>query len=72
MGEVIQILTTNDSQAANNLVEFSFKNKSFIPIELGAQNKPISLLEVEGTCLHIETQEAKIQLAGGSRTSEYL
>ena len=68
MAEVIQILTAQDPQAANNLVEFSYKDKSFIPVVQLPHN--INLLEIEGSCLHIETPEAKNLLADGVTTSK--
>lgn len=54
------MLTTHHSQKPENLVEYSFKEQAFITIPLPSD--AITLLEVEGSCLHKESPEAIAQL----------
>lgn len=65
--EVNQVLVAENPQLPDNLVEFSFKDKTYVPVVHEDHN--VTLLDVEGTSLHIESQEAKDQLEGfGSGT----
>lgn len=54
------MLTTNNPEMPDSLVEFSFKERSFVMTLLPPHM--ITLLEMEGTCLHKDTQEAKDQM----------
>lgn len=57
-----QNLFANNPQLPDSLVEFSFRDKSFVPKVFHDQY--ISLLEVESTCVQIELPEAnKNQIA---------
>lgn len=58
--EIARMLTTNNPEMPDSLVEFSFKERSFVMTLLPPHM--ITLLEMEGTCLHKETQEAKEQI----------
>lgn len=60
--EINQILVTSDPQLPDSLVEFSFKDRKYVPVTYHEHN--IKLVEIEGTCLHAETPEAKEQLVG--------
>ena len=62
MEEINQILVAENPQLPDNLVEFSFKDKNYVSVV--HQDHNITLLEVEGTSLHIDSQEAKDQLEG--------
>jgi hypothetical protein len=49
-------------QIPSNIVEFSFKEGRFIPVPPATQT--ILLLEIEGTILSKDSDEAKFQLEG--------
>lgn len=53
--EVCQNLAATNPQLPDGLVEFSFKDKSFVPKVFLEQH--ITLLEVESACDHIESPE---------------
>lgn len=67
MEEISQVLVSGDPQLPDNLVEFSFRDRTYIPVT--HQEQCIKLVEIEGTCLHVETLEAKEQLAGAGLSS---
>lgn len=59
--EVPKILTTSYSNVVKNLVVYSFKDSCFINVP--PPDTTITLFEVEGTALHVESDEAKAQMA---------
>lgn len=67
--EINQVLVAENPQLPDNLVEFSFKDKTYVPVV--HQDHNITLLDVEGTSLHIDSQEAKDQMEGCG-SSEYI
>lgn len=54
------MLTTNNPLLPDSLVEYSFKERMFVPTPLPPHM--ITLLDVEGTCLHKESPEAIEQM----------
>ncbi|KAG8284801.1 cytoplasmic dynein with WD40 domain [Homalodisca vitripennis] len=58
--EIARMLTTNNPQLPDGLVEYSYKERAFVMTPLPPQM--ITLLEVEGTCLHKESPEAIEQM----------
>uniref|UniRef100_A0A1B6DX00 Dynein intermediate chain 2, ciliary n=1 Tax=Clastoptera arizonana TaxID=38151 RepID=A0A1B6DX00_9HEMI len=58
--EIARVLLTNNPQLPDNLVEYSFKERSFVKVPL--PSNIITLLSIEGTCLHKESEEAIKQI----------
>lgn len=59
--EVPKVLTTSYSNVIKNQVVYSFKDGGFINVP--PPGTTITLFEVEGTALHMESEEAKAQMA---------
>jgi hypothetical protein len=59
--EITRNLTTFNPQAAVGLVEFSFKERCYVPVT--STSHFLTLLQVESTCLHRDSKEAQEQLA---------
>lgn len=59
--EVPKVLTTSYANVVKNLVVYSFKDGGFVNVPLPGTT--ITLFEVEGTALHIDSEEAKVQMA---------
>ncbi|XP_063227118.1 dynein intermediate chain 2, ciliary [Bacillus rossius redtenbacheri] len=64
--EIQRVLTANNPHLQDNMVQYSFKEGSFVPVVPSTHE--IVLLHVEGVCLHKDSEEAKQQLnaEGGS------
>ncbi|XP_033609005.1 dynein intermediate chain 2, ciliary isoform X4 [Cryptotermes secundus] len=60
--EITRVLTMQNPQIPSNIVEFSFKEGRFTPVPPVTQT--ILLLEIEGTILCKDSDEAKFQLEG--------
>ncbi|KAJ4437870.1 hypothetical protein ANN_13809 [Periplaneta americana] len=60
--EIARVLTTNNPQIPSNIVEFSFKEGCFVPVPPTTQT--VLLLDIEGTILHRDSEEARNQLQG--------
>jgi dynein intermediate chain 1 len=60
--EIARVLTTQNPQISSNIIEFSFKEGCFIPAPPTTQT--VLLLDIEGTILHKDSDEAKFQLEG--------
>ncbi|RZF40619.1 hypothetical protein LSTR_LSTR007502 [Laodelphax striatellus] len=58
--ELARVLTTVNHQIPKNLVEFSFRERSFIPSPITPHD--VMLLQYVGTALHKESPEALLQL----------
>jgi dynein intermediate chain 1 len=59
--EIPKVLTSENKNAPQNLVIFSFRDGGFV--QLPKEGNVVTLFEFEGTALHIESAEAKAQLA---------
>ena len=59
--EVPKVLTTENTHLSRNLVIFNFKEGAYVP--LPHPPSTITLLEYEGTAIHIETEEAIEQIS---------
>lgn len=59
--EIPKVLTTSYSNVVKNLVVYSFKDGAFVQVP--PPGTTITLFEVEGTALHVESDEAKAQMA---------
>lgn len=59
--EIPKLLTTDNTNAAKNLVVYSFKDGAFVPVP--PQTNVVTLFEFEGTSIHKDSSEAKDQLA---------
>lgn len=57
------MLTIHNTRVPDALVEWSWKLREFI--ELPPPPHLVTLLDVTGTLLHKDSEEAKVQLAGG-------
>nr|XP_031841350.1 dynein intermediate chain 2, ciliary isoform X2 [Nomia melanderi] len=61
--EFARVLTIHNTRIPDSLVEWSWKLKEFI--KLPPPPHLITLLNVQGTILHKDSEEAKVQLSGG-------
>ncbi|KAG7208577.1 hypothetical protein KM043_014788 [Ampulex compressa] len=61
--EFARVLTINNTRIPDSLVEWSWKLREFV--KLPPPPNLMTLLSVPGTILHKDSEEAKIQLAGG-------
>lgn len=61
--EIARVLQIQNTRIPDNLVEWSWKQREFIPVP----NPPniVTILNVPGILLHKDSEEAKMQLAGG-------
>jgi dynein intermediate chain 1, axonemal len=59
--EVIKVLSTENRHLPQNQVIYSFKDGGYVPIK--TFTNVITIFETEGTAIHIESQEAKAQIA---------
>lgn len=59
--EVIKVLSAENRHMPQNLVVFSFKESGYVPVE--KTTNVITIFECEGTAIHIESAEAKAQIA---------
>ena len=59
--EVPKVLTSENRNVPQNLVIYSFKEGTYIPIPRAGNL--VTLFEFEGTALHVDSAEAKAQLA---------
>lgn len=61
--EIARVLTTQNPRIPDNLVQWSYKYKDFVKVP----DPPniVSILNVPGTMLHKESEEAKKQMSGG-------
>nr|CAD7570900.1 unnamed protein product [Timema californicum] len=58
--EITRVLTTMNPQLPKNIVEFNFKEGAFVSVVQSSHS--VVLLDVEGTALHKESEEAKQQV----------
>nr|CAD7404017.1 unnamed protein product [Timema cristinae] len=58
--EITRVLTTMNPQLPKNIVEFNFKEGAFVSVVQTSHS--VVLLDVEGTALHKESEEAKQQV----------
>ncbi|XP_065368147.1 dynein intermediate chain 2, ciliary [Calliphora vicina] len=58
--EITKVLTPTNTNVIHNLVVYSFKDEAFVPIPPAGNT--VTLLRYEGTSLHIDSEEAKIQM----------
>ncbi|XP_076382491.1 dynein intermediate chain 2, ciliary [Megalopta genalis] len=61
--EIARVLTIHNTRVPDALVEWSWKLKEFV--KLPPPPHLVTILNVQGTILHKDSEEAKIQLAGG-------
>ncbi|OXU21878.1 hypothetical protein TSAR_015959 [Trichomalopsis sarcophagae] len=61
--EIARVLTTQNPRVPDNLVQWSYKYKDFVKVPDPANI--VSILNVPGTMLHKESEEAKKQMSGG-------
>ncbi|XP_029672897.1 dynein intermediate chain 2, ciliary isoform X4 [Formica exsecta] len=61
--EFAKILTIHNTRVPDSLVEWSWKLREFV--KLSPPPHLLTLLNVTGTILHKDSEEAKVQLAGG-------
>ncbi|KAJ9593501.1 hypothetical protein L9F63_014954, partial [Diploptera punctata] len=59
--EIARVLTSVNPQLPQNIVEYSFKESSFVPVPPVSQMQ--ILQDIEGTILHKESEEGRAQLA---------
>lgn len=57
------MLTIHNTRVPDSLVEWSWKSREFI--RLPPPPHLVTLLDIAGTILHKESEEAKVQLTGG-------
>ncbi|XP_055921105.1 dynein intermediate chain 2, ciliary isoform X2 [Eupeodes corollae] len=58
--EIPKVLTPTNTNIAENLVAYSFKEKAFVLLPL--EGNIVNIFSFEGTCLHIESEEAQKQI----------
>lgn len=59
--EIPKVLSCENKNVPQNLVIFSFREGAYIP--LPRTSNVITLFEHEGTAIHVESAEAKAQIA---------
>lgn len=59
--EIPKVLTTENTNIVKNLVVYSFRDGGFVNVP--SPGNTVTLFEFEGTALHIDSAEAKQQLA---------
>lgn len=62
--EFARVLTIHNTRIPDSLVEWSWKLREFI--RLPPPPHLVTLLDVTGTILHKDSEEAKVQLTGGT------
>ncbi|XP_017484570.1 PREDICTED: dynein intermediate chain 2, ciliary [Rhagoletis zephyria] len=58
--EITKVLTPTNTNVVHNLVVYSFKDSSFVQLPIAGNT--VTLLEMYGSALHIDSEEAKIQM----------
>ncbi|XP_055838399.1 dynein intermediate chain 2, ciliary [Episyrphus balteatus] len=58
--EITKVLTPTNTNVVENLVAYSFKEKAFVPLPL--EGSVVNIFSFEGTCLHVESEEAQKQI----------
>lgn len=61
--EVVKVLSAENRHLPLNQVIYSFKDGGYVPVE--RETNVVTLFECEGTAIHIESAEAKAQIARG-------
>lgn len=61
--EFARVLTVHNTRVPDSLVEWSWKLREFV--RLPSPPHLMTLLNITGTILHKDSEEAKVQLAGG-------
>lgn len=61
--EFARVLTVHNTRVPDSLVEWSWKWREFV--RLPSPPHLMTLLNVTGTIMHKDSEEAKVQLAGG-------
>lgn len=62
--EFVRVLTVHNTRIPDSLVEWSWKLREFT--RLPPPPHLVTLLDVTGTILHKDSEEAKVQLIGGT------
>ncbi|XP_074093610.1 dynein intermediate chain 2, ciliary isoform X1 [Cotesia typhae] len=68
--EITKVLTSGDPRTSDALVEWSWKEHKFI--KLPNPSNIITIINIPGTLLHRDSEDAKMQLAGGYQAAEEL
>ncbi|CAD7015384.1 unnamed protein product [Ceratitis capitata] len=58
--EITKVLTTTNTNVIQNLVVYSFKESAFVQVPVAGNT--VTLMEMDGSALHIDSDEAKIQM----------
>lgn len=59
--EIPKLLSAENRHLPQNLVIYSFKDGGYVPIQ--RTTNVVTIFECEGTAIHIDTAEAKAQIA---------
>lgn len=59
--EVVKVLSAENRHLPQNQVIYSFKDGGYVPVE--RESNIVTIFECEGTAIHIESAEAKAQIA---------
>lgn len=65
--EIQKVLSTENRHLPQNLVIFSFKDGGYVPVH--RTTNVVTIFEYEGTAIHVDSAEAKAQIArdGGEK-----
>ncbi|XP_067632457.1 dynein intermediate chain 2, ciliary isoform X2 [Eurosta solidaginis] len=58
--EITKVLTPTNTNVVHNLVVYSFKESAFVSVPIAGNT--VTLMQMDGSALHIESEEAKIQM----------
>mmetsp|Transcript_3184 Transcript_3184/g.11509 ORF Transcript_3184/g.11509 Transcript_3184/m.11509 type:complete len:708 (-) Transcript_3184:55-2178(-) len=61
--DVTRVLTANDPNVPANIIVFHYKDREYKRLPPGPSDHVVFHLELDGACLHIESDAAKAQLA---------
>lgn len=69
--EIPKLLSAENRHLPQNLVVYSFKDGGYVPIP--RTTNVVTIFECEGTAIHIDTAEAKAQIArdGGNCVAQF-
>lgn len=70
--EIPKVLSAENRHLPQNLVIYSFKDGGYIPVP--KTTNVVTIFEFEGTAIHIESAEAKAQIArdGGGESKDFV
>ena len=70
--EIQKVLSTENRHLPQNLVIFSFKDGGYVPVP--RTTNVVTIFEYEGTAIHVDSAEARAQIArdGGENNSSLM